>query len=50
MQIVHKQGRRVTGIEHIGSARDEAQLALLMEIARQQLPAGQQTLELDPAG
>ncbi|TAM72092.1 MAG: IS1634 family transposase [Microbacteriaceae bacterium] len=50
MQIVHKQGRRVTGIEHIGSAHDEAQLALLMEIARQQLHAGQLTLDLEPAG
>nr|WP_268958148.1 hypothetical protein [Occultella glacieicola] len=28
VQIVHKQGRQVTGIEHIGSAHDEAQLAL----------------------
>lgn len=48
VQIVHKQGRRVVGIEHIGSAHDEAQLALLMEIARQQLHRGQEVLDLSP--
>ncbi len=31
VQIVHKQGRQVVGIEHIGSAHDDAKLALLME-------------------
>ena len=45
MQIVHKQGRRVTAIEHIGSAHTDAELALLSEIARQRLHEGQQTLE-----
>lgn len=34
-QIVHKQDRQVVGIEHIGSAQDDGQLAVLMEIARQ---------------
>ena len=46
MQIVHKQGRRVVAIDHIGSAHDEAQLALLMEIARQRLHEGQGVLDL----
>lgn len=46
VQIVHKQGRQVVGIEHIGSAHDDAQLALLMEIARQRLHPGQETLDL----
>ena len=53
VQIVHKRGRRVVGIEHIGSAHDDAQLAVLMEIARQQLHAGQEVLDLgadSPAG
>jgi Transposase DDE domain len=45
VQIVHKQGRRVTAIEHIGSAHTDAELALLSEIARQRLHEGQQTLE-----
>ena len=48
MQIVHKQGRQVVGIEHIGSAHDDAQLAVLMEIARQQLHVGQEMLDLGP--
>ena len=48
MQIVHKQGRQVTGIEHIGSAHDDAQLAVLMEIARQRLHPGQGVLDLGP--
>jgi hypothetical protein len=46
VQIVHKQDRRVVGIEHIGSAHDEAQLAVLMEIAGQQLHAGQESLNV----
>ncbi len=29
VQIMHKRGRRVLGIDHIGSARTEAELALL---------------------
>lgn len=45
VQIVHKQGRRVTGIEHIGSAHDDSELAVLMEIARQRLHEGQQVLD-----
>lgn len=46
VQIVHKQGRQVVGIEHIGSAHDDAQLALLLEIARQRLHPGQGVLDL----
>jgi hypothetical protein len=46
VQIVHKQGREVLGIEHIGSAHDEAQLAVLMEVARQRLLPGQDTFDL----
>jgi hypothetical protein len=46
VQVVHKQGRQVVGIEHIGSAHDDAQLAVLMEIARQQLHPGQDELDL----
>lgn len=34
VQIVHKRGRTVLGIDHIGSAHDEAQLAMLMQVAR----------------
>ena len=46
VQIVHKQGRQVVGIDHIGSAHDEIQLAVLMEAARQRLHPGQDTFDL----
>ncbi len=47
VQIMHKRGRRVLGVDHIGSARTEAELALLEVIARQRLHAGQHELPLD---
>ncbi len=47
VQIVHKRGRDVIGIDHIGSAHDDAQLALLLHTARERMHAGQQTLELE---
>ena len=47
VQIVHKRGRTVLGIDHIGSAHDEDQLALLLETAKQRLHADQQALEID---
>ena len=46
VQVVHKQGRQVVGIEHIGSAHDDAQLAVLMEVARARLLPGQDTFDL----
>ena len=46
VQIVHKRGRTVLGIDHIGSAHDEGQLAMLLETARAQLNAGQQMLPI----
>jgi hypothetical protein len=47
VQIVHKRGRDVVGIDHIGSAHDDAALALLLHAARERRHAGQQALELD---
>jgi hypothetical protein len=47
VQIVHKRGRTVLGIDHIGSAHDEGQLAMLLETARARLHAGQQMLPID---
>ena len=47
VQIVHKRGRRVLGIDHVGSARDPAELALLLEAADARLHDGQQLLPLD---
>lgn len=42
MQIVHKRGRRILSMEHIGSAHDEVELALLTQVAHERLHAGQQ--------
>jgi hypothetical protein len=47
VQIVHKRGRAVLGIDHIGSAHDEAQLAMLLQTARARLHTGQQALPLE---
>jgi hypothetical protein len=47
VQIVHKRGRVVIGIDHIGSAHDDGQLELLLHTARERLHAGQQALELE---
>ena len=46
VQIVHKQGRQVVGIEHIGSAHDDGRLAVLMEVARARLLPGQDSFDL----
>jgi hypothetical protein len=50
VQIVHKRGRIVLGIDHVGSARDPAELSLLLEAADARLHAGQQLLPLDELG
>jgi hypothetical protein len=47
VQIVHKRGRTVLGIDHIGSAHDADQLVLLLETANRRLHAGQHALEID---
>jgi hypothetical protein len=46
VQIVEKRGgvRRI--VEHVGSAHDEVDLAVLLEVARGRLRAGQQVLDL----
>jgi len=46
VQIVHKRGRTVLGIEHVGSAHEEGQLAMLLATARARLSAGQQMLPI----
>lgn len=52
MQIVHKRGKQRLGIDHIGSAHDQAELELLLQAARQRLAEGQDELDLgwEPAG
>ena len=49
MQIVHKRGQHVVGIDHIGSAHDEDQLAPLMQTTTQRLHVDQHAFELDLA-
>jgi hypothetical protein len=50
VQIVHSSRRGSRDIEHIGSAHDDAELALLKAVARQRLAAGQDELDLGLAG
>ena len=50
VQIVHKRGRVVLGIDHIGSAHDDGQLAILLETAWTRLNAGQQMLPIEDDG
>ena len=50
VQIVHKRGRRVLSIEHIGSAHTDDELALLLQVAGERRHAGQLTLDLGDAG
>ncbi|EEZ90853.1 ISMsm6, transposase [Mobiluncus mulieris 28-1] len=45
VQIVEKQGRVNRVLKHLGSAHDEAKLAVLLEIGRKELRPGQ--LEFD---
>lgn len=51
VQIVTKQGREVVGVEHLGSAHTDTDLAVLIEIARERIrerarQAGQVELDL----
>ncbi len=46
VQIVHKRGRRVLGVDHVGSAHDETALRVLLASAQEQLRAGQGMLDL----
>jgi hypothetical protein len=46
VQIVYSSRRGSRDIEHIGSAHDEAELAVLKATARQRMAAGQDQLDL----
>ena len=46
VQIVHFSQKGARSIEHIGSAHDDAELAVLKEVARQRLNAGQLSVDL----
>lgn len=46
VQIVEKSGRQVVGVEHVGSAHSDADLALLLVAAQERLMPGQATFDL----
>jgi hypothetical protein len=46
VQIVTRRGRQVEQVEHLGSARTDADLALLLAAARDRLTPGQDALDL----
>jgi hypothetical protein len=46
VQVVTRQGRQVLGIEHIGSAHSDEDLALLLATARDRLMPGQDVLDV----
>lgn len=46
VQIVTRRGRQVERIEHVGSARSDGQLALLLASARERLRPRQDALDL----
>jgi hypothetical protein len=48
VEVVTKQGRQVVAIDHVGSARTDAELALLLEAAAGRVLPGQETLVLEP--
>jgi hypothetical protein len=50
VQIVHKRGRRVLSIEHIGSAHTGDELAVLLQVAEERCHAGQLALDLGGTG
>lgn len=47
MQVVTRQGRAVIAIDHVGSARTDADLALLLAAAQERLRPGQEALDLE---
>ena len=50
VQVVTRQGREVLGIEHVGSAHTDEDLALLVAAARDRLLHGQAALDLGEVG
>jgi hypothetical protein len=50
VQIVHKRGRTVLSIEHVGSAHTDDELALLLQVAQERRHGGQLALDLEDAG
>ena len=49
VRMVTRRGRVVEQVEHVGSARTDAELALLLSAARERLSPGQDALDLGEA-
>lgn len=49
VQIIHKRGRTVTGLKHIGTAHNDAELEMLLALAQEKLHEGQLTLDVEKA-
>ena len=50
VQIAERRGGRDVVVEHVGTARTDAELAVLMARARRRLHEGQEVLDLDVGG
>ena len=50
VQVAERRAGRDVVLEHVGTARSEAELAVLMAEARRRLRPGQQELDLRVAG
>lgn len=48
VQIEHKRGRERVGIDHVGSAHTDAELEVLLSVARERLRENQLSLDLFP--
>jgi hypothetical protein len=48
VQVVTKDGGQVVEVDHVGSAHTDAELSLLLEVARERLRPGQGELDLGP--
>lgn len=50
VQLAERRDGRDVVLEHVGTARDEAELGVLMAVARRRLHEGQEVLDLDGIG
>lgn len=49
IQIIYKQGRIVTGLKHIGTAHNDAELEMLLALAHEKMHEGQISLDFEEA-
>jgi hypothetical protein len=49
IQIIYKKGRIVTGLKHIGTAHNDAELEMLLALAHEKMHEGQLSLDFEEA-